>query len=361
MKSILSENKIENISVEKINNELFDFRDDKLEREDKHSEEFEHLKTSIQKQGLLAPINVTPSKRKNGSYLLVDGRRRFAAIQQLGLKTVPAIIITNKSENDLAMITLTQNIHRKDLKAAEKTKAIIKVFEMNGYNVDDVMSNTIKLNNQDKAKKLKEIDIKFINIVESLGFSVSYITTLVQVYKNLPRDIFEKAEEAGLSTQHKQLLTHKPLRKYPELQRTLVEELKDIQNYDDARKHVEKYERNIEIGAYKKDEATDQYDWDKSKLETNEPEVVPSQTKQYLGLMQATEDFLDQFTDYARGKNDDHDYTKEHIKYSEQFRRDIIDNTKVEELLPLRYNLVMIQHVIKSTIDYIEKKHPEEF
>jgi len=49
-----------------------------------------YLKDSIDRFGVMVPIVVTPS---NGSYLLIDGERRYHASKSLGLEKIPAYIL----------------------------------------------------------------------------------------------------------------------------------------------------------------------------------------------------------------------------------------------------------------------------
>lgn len=365
------EYKLENIELSKISNELYDFRDPNLERLDRKSEEFNNLKQSVTRQGILSPIHLTHSTPdgKEDRYVLVDGRRRFLAAKELGFKTIPSIIITGKNPQQLAIITLTQNIHRKDLRSGEKTKAIIKLFNMHGYSIPDIITTANKLGyTSPQVKHRKPIEDKFVEIYESIGLDAGTIYMMVSVIRDLPEHIYDLADKEGLDLAHKALLSHKSLKQHPDIQESLVFHLKDLPNIKQARTYINNYIKKIESGAWKEDEDTGKKSWDSEATEeaiseTEEqtrPETVPSSTRQYLSLITATDQFLKEFTNDAKGRKVK-DYRDEHIKYSEYYRKEIIDKIGMEECVALRYDLIMVQKVVKSTLDLIERKYPDSF
>ena len=74
-----------------------------------YSEDLAILKQSIRKNGVLVPITVfrRPTAKK---YTILDGERRWRCAQELGLKTIPSIVIPppDKKQNILLMF----NIHK---------------------------------------------------------------------------------------------------------------------------------------------------------------------------------------------------------------------------------------------------------
>ena len=341
--------RIEPIEVDKISDELYDFRDKQKELEDKTSEEFQQLKLSIENEGILSPVHISRHKQKADTYLLVDGRRRFNAIKELGIKTIPAIIVSRKAESDLDVITLVQNIHRKDLKAEEKTKAILKLFELHGYGYGEVMQITNKLDySKRKDSAAQDVNSKYINtsikserektfdkLVKRIGIHPRYIRTLVYVYSNLDKEVYEEIEKAELPLYYQSLLVNKTLKQHPEIAKGLVWQLKSLKNYEDAKTWRDQQVSDLETGALKVDEDVPAYGYqsDPSKREdVTRPKTVPSSVRYYLEMIRRSNEFLDTFTDDAKSKSKNQynripaDYTKEHIKYSEDFRRQIIDD-----------------------------------
>src|SRR5690606_15757541 len=69
-----------------------------------------------QASGLLQPVVVRP---KNGSFELIAGERRLRAVQELGWKTIPAVV---KDVDDRTLLTLAliENLQRHDLSAIDE-------------------------------------------------------------------------------------------------------------------------------------------------------------------------------------------------------------------------------------------------
>jgi ParB family chromosome partitioning protein len=93
------------------------------------SYQLEELAKSINIYGVLQPIIV----RKNGNYYdLIAGERRLRACQNLGYKTIPAVV-RSMSDRDIAEIALIENLQREDLnyfEEAEGYKKLIQEFNL---------------------------------------------------------------------------------------------------------------------------------------------------------------------------------------------------------------------------------------
>jgi ParB family chromosome partitioning protein len=74
------------------------------------------LVSSIEASGLLQPVVVRP---KDGGFELIAGERRLRAVQQLGWKTIPAVV---KDADDRTLLTLAliENLQRHDLSAIDE-------------------------------------------------------------------------------------------------------------------------------------------------------------------------------------------------------------------------------------------------
>ncbi len=85
----------------------------------------ESLANSIKEKGVLQPITVT---KKNNTFQIVMGERRFKACQLLGLETVPCIV-RSFSKEDLREVQLIENIQRKKIEPVEEAEAIKRLFK----------------------------------------------------------------------------------------------------------------------------------------------------------------------------------------------------------------------------------------
>jgi ParB family chromosome partitioning protein len=72
----------------------------------------EELKLSIGKLGLIHPVVVVPSRNK---YKLIVGQRRYLAFKALGKSTIPALVIDPMDSTAETIVSLGENIHRKEL------------------------------------------------------------------------------------------------------------------------------------------------------------------------------------------------------------------------------------------------------
>lgn len=85
--------------------------------------EISDLAASIEAHGLINPITVSIDDENEGTYKLVAGHRRFAAVKLNGKKEIPCNVITDKSAM-LGEISLSENVSRMDMTPYEECKAI---------------------------------------------------------------------------------------------------------------------------------------------------------------------------------------------------------------------------------------------
>ncbi|MDO5309383.1 MAG: ParB/RepB/Spo0J family partition protein [Planctomycetia bacterium] len=91
-------------------------------------EEMTDLEDSLRRHGMIQPIVV---RRKGERYELVAGERRFRAAQQVGWKSVPAILFVVEDQQ-MAELALTENMQRHDLNPIEKALAFRNYLDAYG-------------------------------------------------------------------------------------------------------------------------------------------------------------------------------------------------------------------------------------
>lgn len=85
-------------------------------------ESLDKLILSISDHGVIEPITVRA--KANGKYEILSGRNRYRAAKKIGLRTVPAIVRENISDDEAALIMLESNLRqRQGLKYSEKAYA----------------------------------------------------------------------------------------------------------------------------------------------------------------------------------------------------------------------------------------------
>lgn len=88
-------------------------------------QELHALSRSILTNGLLQPITV---RRTGDGYELIAGERRLRACKMAGMSTV-ACIISDCSPETSAMLAMTENLQRQDLKIFEEAEGIRRLIE----------------------------------------------------------------------------------------------------------------------------------------------------------------------------------------------------------------------------------------
>lgn len=130
-------------------------------------EDLQELKTSIEQHGQQVPILLRPHPRLSGRYQVVYGRRRLAAIQQLGLP-VKALVRT-LSDEEAVLAQGQENNHRKDPSFIEKA-----IF----------------------AGDLEEAGYAPAVIRDALAVSKSHVSHMRKVRQSIPRNVIEWIGEA---------------------------------------------------------------------------------------------------------------------------------------------------------------------
>ncbi|MBM9505291.1 ParB/RepB/Spo0J family partition protein [Actinacidiphila acididurans] len=87
--------------------------------EAKHKE----LISSIQENGLLQPVVVRPVEGGEAPYMLIAGERRWRACTEAGLKSIPAKVIKDASDERAYVLSIAENVGREDMTIMEEAGA----------------------------------------------------------------------------------------------------------------------------------------------------------------------------------------------------------------------------------------------
>ncbi len=165
-------------------------------RKEFKSGELDDLQQSLETSGLLQPITVRPTDRKD-QYELISGERRLRAATRLGWKEIPAIV-KNADDRELLSLALVENLQRSDLNPVE---------EADGY-----------------ARLLNEFKLSHQEIAERVGKNRSTIANSLRVL-NLPDDVIAMLRAGKLTLGHaKPLLSVNGSAEISRLAREIVEE-----------------------------------------------------------------------------------------------------------------------------------------
>ena len=139
-------------------------------------EALQELSESIKQHGVISPIVVTAVE--NDRYRIIAGERRWRASKLAGLETIP-VVVKEYSEQELAEISLVENLQREDLNPLE---------EALGYN--NLMKN-YNLTQEQVAQKVSK--------------SRSAVTNALRLLK-LPEQVLDYIKTGELSAGHARTL-----------------------------------------------------------------------------------------------------------------------------------------------------------
>lgn len=106
-------------------------------------DKLQELADSISLYGVMTPITV--SRHPEGSFMLMQGERRYRASLKAGLKTIPAVI-DDEYKNNLVEKQLIENLQREDLTTQEIAESILYLIDIRGAKKTDVAKALSKSN-----------------------------------------------------------------------------------------------------------------------------------------------------------------------------------------------------------------------
>ncbi len=152
----MPEDRIKRRKIEEVDLNLINISKDNV-RHELQNKNLEELKTSIQRIGLIHPVILIQKKDKK--FELLVGQRRFLAFKQLNEKTIPAIIINDLDPISRKIVSLTENIHRRDLPYSDTIKICDELF------------NKYTGNEKERIQKIaNEIGISIVTVSKYLSY-----------------------------------------------------------------------------------------------------------------------------------------------------------------------------------------------
>ncbi|MBO8159681.1 MAG: ParB/RepB/Spo0J family partition protein [Thermosyntropha sp.] len=177
-------------------------------------ESLAELASSVKENGVLQPVIL---RKKDDTYEIIAGERRFRAAKMAGLKTIPSLIMETDDEK-AAQIALIENLQRDDLTPIEEARSFKQMIERFGYTQEE--------------------------LAEKLGKSRSYIANTMRLL-NLPEKIIELLEKGKLTAGHARALL--ALENPEEQLKTAEEILKNSLTVREAEKKVQTRKKNSSV------------------------------------------------------------------------------------------------------------------
>ena len=163
------------------------------------------LAESIKSVGLINPITVRQGKwediegeaKKNSPffYAVIAGRRRFSAVQSLGLKEIEAVVYTEDEPIEGEEIALAENVNRMDLHPldeGEKYKELIKA----GKSIED-LSKTFDRSPATIYQRVKLCDLQsgIKRLFREGRVTITQAAKIASVPKTVQDSIFNKIDK----------------------------------------------------------------------------------------------------------------------------------------------------------------------
>ena len=140
-------------------------------------DKIDELAESIRQHGVISPILVI---KKDDHYEIIAGERRWRAAHKAELKEIPAIVREDLSEQELAEISLIENIQRENLNPIEEALAYKQLIEEYHLKQDEVAERVSKsrtaITNSMRLLKLgKEVQQMLIDEMITTGHARALI------------------------------------------------------------------------------------------------------------------------------------------------------------------------------------------
>lgn len=118
-----------------------------------NQEEIDQLALTIKEHGIRQPLTVLRYDVNASNFEVISGERRLRAARQLGLKSVPCIIIDDVEKAE--EIALIENIQRQDLHPIEIAKALKLLIDKKGWGGQTEIKSKIGMSNSQISELIK--------------------------------------------------------------------------------------------------------------------------------------------------------------------------------------------------------------
>ena len=162
------------------------------------SDTLDELKRSIKEKGLIQPITV---RSVDNHFELIAGERRLRAAIEVGLKKLPAYIISVETKEEMLELAIVENVQREALNPIEQANAFQRLITECNLTQDEVAQKIGKdrttITNILRLLKLPQI---IQESVEKGEISVGHARTLVSVDDfEIQKQLWQKVVKNALS------------------------------------------------------------------------------------------------------------------------------------------------------------------
>jgi ParB family chromosome partitioning protein len=190
--------------------------------------ELDELKQSIERHGVIQPLQVIKSPNQEGSYEVISGERRLRAANLLNIERVPCIIIKDTEKKQ--EIAIIENIQRCDLHPLELARAYADLLAIK--QTQAAVATSLGVSPQSVSETLKLLEIPHALQNELIEKNVRSRDTLRRIVKEkaLPVALKGKQSVLRVSLSQNTLSVQKMglERLTPQNRKVLIDILKDL-------------------------------------------------------------------------------------------------------------------------------------
>ncbi|GEM45663.1 ParB/RepB/Spo0J family partition protein [Deinococcus cellulosilyticus] len=153
---------------------------------------------SIRKLGVQNPIQVQP--RPEGGYSIVTGERRYRASLEAGKESIPAVVLSAQTPQQLSTLQMIENSQREDLDGYTQTQAIVGILSLYfRQSQEEVVRSLVSLGNdssESAQSRIQEVEALIRELHPKLTF-LSFVKNRLPLL-NLPEDLKQALQKGQI-------------------------------------------------------------------------------------------------------------------------------------------------------------------
>ena len=179
-------------------------------RSDFNKEALAELADSIRAQGVIQPIIVRPTAKKD-RFEIIAGERRWRAAQLAGLQEIPAVVRRMDDQTALCL-SLIENIQREDLNPMEQARALSRLQEEFGLTHEAVAGAVGRSRSSvTNLLRLLELDPQVRKLVESRQLDMGHARAILALPRVQQLEAAQHVIAGGLSARAAEALVRRML------------------------------------------------------------------------------------------------------------------------------------------------------
>ena len=256
---------------------------------------------------------------------------------------------------------------------SERAHGFFEVYKMAGYTKQVVISGVKAIDNWFSNRKGSERDWdelrktftlsskmipdkRFIEICKDVGFAPKYQYQLMQLVTQIQPEVLRYAEKNDIPIDHQILLTTRPLRDHPIIQKELIQEIANDLPRKNVSVRVKQVAKDLETGYLKLE--GDQYVKGDSKhreiVKGGDKVLEPIQVA-HMDITKSVNQFLFRMTNRSL-THGEFDYSKNIIQNTKDYRLSVIKVANKRLLTSFEHDFILVSDVALEMLELIQQE-----